>query len=72
MLVQKAEEGSASMSGAGAKVDLGGQVKTRKKPGYEAEERQGQWAPMRTAWHPLLPRLGYNQAKPYQIRKFRP
>ena len=29
--MKKSEEGSASMSGAGAKVDLGGQVKTRKK-----------------------------------------
>ena len=28
--MKKSEEGSASMSGAGAKVDLGGQVKTRK------------------------------------------
>lgn len=30
-LVKKSEEGSASMSGAGAKIDLGGQVKTREK-----------------------------------------
>lgn len=62
--MKKSEEGSASMSGAGAKVDLGGQVKTRKKTWIWS---RGETGPVGTHENSLAPSSASPWLQPGQV-----